>query len=267
MFDVGIAEQHAVTMAAGLAFGGLHPVVCVYATFLNRAFDQLLMDCALHRAGVTLVLDRAGITGTDGASHNGMWDMSVTGMVPGLRLSAPRDAAELARALHEAVEVSDAPTVIRFSKQNPPAPLPAVRAHGNVDVLAEPAELGPDEPVELLLVGLGEMATTAMAVREKLTAQGHTVRVVDPRWCLPVPDDLVALARRAGAVAVLEDNLVVGGVGSQVLMALREAGLQVPVYLHGIPKRFLPHASRGEVLEEIGLTPDAVADRLTAALS
>jgi 1-deoxy-D-xylulose-5-phosphate synthase len=264
VFDVGIAEQHAVTMASGLAFGGLHPVVCVYATFLNRAFDQLLMDCALHRAGVTFILDRAGITGTDGPSHNGMWDMSVTGLVPGLRLCAPRDAEELGRALREAVDVADGPTVIRFSKQNPPGALPAVRSVGLVDVLAEPSS---DDTVELLLVGLGEMATTAMAVSEKLSAQGHRVRVVDPRWCLPVSDDLVGLARTAGAVAVLEDNLVVGGVGSQVSAALREAGLSVPVHLHGIPKRFLSHASRGELLEEIGLTPDAVADQLHAALT
>jgi 1-deoxy-D-xylulose-5-phosphate synthase len=264
VFDVGIAEQHAVTMASGLAFGGLHPVVCVYATFLNRAFDQLLMDCALHRAGVTLVLDRAGITGTDGASHNGMWDMSITGLVPGLRLTAPRDPDELGRALREAVDVHDGPTVIRFSKQNPPAPLPAVRSVGAVDVLGEPST---DDAVELLLVGLGEMATTGMAVAEKLAAQGHSVRVVDPRWCVPVPDDLVEMARSAGAVAVLEDNLVVGGVGSQVTAAVRDAGLSVPVHLHGIPKRFLPHASRGEVLEEIGLTPDAIADGLHASLS
>jgi 1-deoxy-D-xylulose-5-phosphate synthase len=210
------------------------------------------------------VLDRAGITGTDGASHNGMWDMSITGLVPGLRLTAPRDPDELGRALREAVDVHDGPTVIRFSKQNPPAPLPAVRAIGSVDVLAEPST---DDAVELLLVGLGEMATTGMAVAEKLAAQGHSVRVVDPRWCVPVPDDLVEMARSAGAVAVLEDNLVVGGVGSQVTAAVRDAGLSVPVHLHGIPKRFLTHASRGEVLEEIGLTPDAIADRLHAALS
>ena len=263
VFNVGIAEQHAVTMASGLAYGGLHPVVCVYATFLNRAFDQLLMDCALHRAGVTFVLDRAGISGTDGASQNGMWDMSVTGLVPGLRLCAPRDPEELGRALREAVDVDDGPTVIRFSKQNAPAVLPALRTVGSVDVLAETSG---DSPVELLLIGLGEMASTAMAVSEKLTAQGHTVRVVDPRWCLPVSEDLVDLARTAGAVAVLEDNLAVGGVGSQVTAAVGEAGLSVPVHVHGIPKRFLQHGSRGEVLEEIGLTPDAVADQLHAVL-
>ncbi|MEO8829889.1 1-deoxy-D-xylulose-5-phosphate synthase [Lapillicoccus sp.] len=263
VFDVGIAEQHAVTMASGLAFGGLHPVVAVYATFLNRAFDQLVMDCALHHAGVTFVLDRAGITGSDGASHNGMWDMSITGLVPGLRLTAPRDAHELGRAVREAVDVNDAPTVIRFSKQNPPARIPAMRSVGTVDVLAEP---GPADGVELLLVGLGEMAATAMSVAEKLTAQGHGVRVVDPRWCLPVSEDLVTLARDAAAVAVIEDNLVVGGVGSQMAVVLHEAGLDVPVHLHGIPKRFLSHGSRGEVLEEIGLTPDAIADRLHAVL-
>ncbi|MEI2764437.1 MAG: 1-deoxy-D-xylulose-5-phosphate synthase [Dermatophilaceae bacterium] len=275
VFDVGIAEQHAVTMAAGLAFGGLHPVVCVYATFLNRAFDQVLMDCALHRAGVTFVLDRAGITGNDGASHNGMWDMSLTGLVPGLHLAAPRDAAELDRALREAVEVADAPTVLRFSKQNPPAPLPALRRQGSVDVLVEPdspretvTDAGAATPadVDLLVVGLGEMATVAVAVAEKLAGNGVPVRVVDPRWCLPVSPDLVALARSAPAVAVIEDNLVVGGVGSQIELALREAGGRSPVHLYGIPKRFLEHASRAEVLEQIRLTPDAVADSLMAAL-
>ncbi|MBK8469551.1 MAG: 1-deoxy-D-xylulose-5-phosphate synthase [Candidatus Phosphoribacter sp.] len=263
VFDVGIAEQHAVTMAAGLAYAGLHPVVCVYATFLNRAFDQLLMDCALHRAGVTVVLDRAGVTGTDGASHNGMWDMTITGLMPGVRVCSPRDAAELDRALDEAVEVSDGPTVIRFSKQNPPSPLPALRTHGSVEVLRDPDE---GQAVDLLVVGIGEMATVAMVVADKLAGDGYGVQVVDPRWCLPVSADLVELARHASAVAVLEDNLVVGGVGSQVAHAMREAGLQQPVHLHGIPKRFLGHASRGEILEEIGLTPEAIADELAATM-
>ncbi len=263
VFDVGIAEQHALTMAAGLAYAGLHPVVCVYATFLNRAFDQLLMDCAMHRAGVTVVLDRAGVTGTDGASHNGMWDMTLTGLMPGVRVCAPRDAAELDRALDEAVAVSDGPTVIRFSKQNPPAPMPAVREVGAVDVLRDPE---PGQDVDLLIVGVGEMAATAMAVAEKLAGNGLGVQVADPRWCVPVSADLVSLAAGAKAIAVIEDNLVVGGVGSQVTQALREAGLGMPCQLHGIPKRFLAHASRGEVLEEIGLTPEAIADRITATM-
>lgn len=263
VFDVGIAEQHAFTMAAGLAYAGLHPVVCVYATFLNRAFDQLLMDCAMHGAGVTVILDRAGVTGTDGASHNGMWDMTITGLMPGVRVCAPRDAAELDRALGEAVAVADGPTVIRFSKQNPPAPLAAVREVGSVDVLRDPE---PGQLVDLLIVGVGEMATTAMAVAEKLAGSGLGVQVVDPRWCLPVSSDLVGVAADAKAVAVIEDNLVVGGVGSQVTQALREAGLGMPCQLYGIPKRFLGHASRGEVLEEIGLTPEAIADRITATM-
>ena len=263
VFDVGIAEQHAFTMAAGLAYAGLHPVVCVYATFLNRAFDQLLMDCAMHGAGVTVILDRAGVTGTDGASHNGMWDMTITGLMPGVRVCAPRDAAELDRALGEAVAVADGPTVIRFSKQNPPAPLAAVREVGSVDVLRDPE---PGQQVDLLIVGVGEMATTAMAVAEKLAGSGLGVQVVDPRWCLPVSSDLVGVAADVKAVAVIEDNLVVGGVGSQVTQALREAGLGMPCQLYGIPKRFLGHASRGEVLEEIGLTPEAIADRITATM-
>jgi len=263
VFDVGIAEQHALTMAAGLAYAGLHPVVCVYATFLNRAFDQLLMDCAMHSAGVTVILDRAGVTGTDGASHNGMWDMTITGLMPGVRVCAPRDAAELDRALSEAVAVDDGPTVIRFSKQNPPAPLPALREIGSVDVLRDP-ESG--QQVDVLLVGVGEMAATAMAVAEKLAGNGLGVQVVDPRWCVPVSPDLVGAAAGAKAVAVIEDNLVVGGVGSQVAQALREAGLGMPCQLYGIPKRFLGHASRGEVLEEIGLTPEAIADRIAATM-
>ncbi len=264
VFDVGIAEQHALTMAAGLAYAGLHPLVCVYATFLNRAFDQLLMDCALHGAGVTVVLDRAGITGTDGASHNGMWDLTITGLMPGVRVCAPRDAAALHRALDEAVQVDDAPTVLRFSKQNPPSPLPAVRTAGSVDILRDPEE---GEGVDLLVLGIGEMAAVAMTVAEKLAGGGLRVQVADPHWCLPVSPDVVELARAAAEVAVIEDNLVVGGVGSQITQALREAGLTQPVHLHGIPKRFLAHASRAEVLEEVGLTPDAIADRLTATMT
>ncbi len=260
--DVGIAEQHAVTSAAGLAFAGMHPVVAIYATFLNRAFDQLLMDCALHRAGVTFVLDRSGITGPDGPSHHGMWDLSLTGLVPGLRLNAPRDGQQVSRALREAVDVDDAPTVIRFPKGSVAAPVEAVRTVGALDVLHDGGARRPD----VLLVGVGAMAATAVGVAEKLEAEGLRVLVVDPRWVLPVPGDLVDLARSAGAVAVVEDNLVAGGIGSQVALALDAAGVPVPVHPFGIPKRFLDHAKRGQVLEEIGLTPDAVATALRARL-
>ena len=198
IFDVGIAEQHALTMAAGLAFTGLHPVVAVYATFLNRAFDQLLMDCAMHKAGVTFVLDRSGITGPDGASHHGMWDMTISGVVPGLHLAAPRDGQQVARAVRAAVDIADAPSVVRFPKGPVADPVVAVRTSGTVDVLAEPD----DGDVDLLLVGIGSMATTALAAAEKLAAEGVRVRVVDPVWALPVSADLVTLAGAAGRVAV-----------------------------------------------------------------
>jgi 1-deoxy-D-xylulose-5-phosphate synthase len=262
VFDVGIAEQHAVTMAAGLAYSGLHPVVAVYATFLNRAFDQLLMDCALHKAGVTFVLDRAGVTGTDGASHNGMWDMTLTSIVPGLRLAAPRDGDQVRRQLREAVDVSDAPTVIRFPKGDVAEPLREVRRHGDVDVLFETG----DGDVDVLLVGIGAFAGLGIDVGEKLAAHGRSVRVVDPRWVLPVSNDILDLARSARAVAVVEDNLVSGGVGSAVTLAAREAGIDAPIHLYGIPKRFLHHASRGQVLEELGLTADSVSVDLEARL-
>jgi 1-deoxy-D-xylulose-5-phosphate synthase len=263
VFDVGIAEQHAVTMAAGLSFAGLHPVVAVYATFLNRAFDQLLMDCALHRQGVTFVLDRAGVTGTDGASHNGMWDMSVVGIVPGLRLAAPRDGSQIRRALREAVLVEDAPTVVRFPKGSVAEPIEAVGTQGSLDVLHEP---DPDR-VDLLVVSVGAMAGVALGVAEKLTAAGVTVRVVDPRWVLPISTDLVEAAQRAGAVAVVEDNIVGGGIGAALIQALADAEAEPrPVWCYGIPKRFLDHGSRGQVLESIGLTPDVIATSLTQRL-
>ena len=263
VFDVGIAEQHAVTMASGLAYAGLHPVVAVYATFLNRAFDQLLMDCALHHAGVTFILDRAGVTGSDGASHNGMWDMTLTSIVPGLRLAAPRDGEQVRLQLREAVDVSDGPTVIRFPKGDVADPLAAVRTVGDVDVLFENA--GGD--VDLLVVGVGAFAGLATEAGEKIAAHGRDVRVVDPRWVLPVSDDVVELAGRAGAVAVVEDNLVSGGIGSAVTLAVREAGLDVPVHTYGIPKRFLDHASRGQILEELGLTADQVVADLEPRLA
>jgi 1-deoxy-D-xylulose-5-phosphate synthase len=260
VFDVGIAEQHAVTMASGLAFAGLHPVVAVYATFLNRAFDQLLMDAALHRAGITFVLDRAGVTGSDGPSHNGMWDMTIASIVPGLRLAAPRDGQQVRRQLREAIDVTDAPTVIRFPKGDVGDPVPAVRQHGSLDILHETDPTGCD----LLIVGVGAFASLAVDVAAKLEALGERVTAVDPRWVLPVSPDLVDLARTASAVAVVEDNLVSGGIGSAVTLALREAGIEVPVHQHGIPKRFLDHASRGQVLEAVGLTADAVATSLAA---
>ncbi|HQR28332.1 MAG TPA: 1-deoxy-D-xylulose-5-phosphate synthase [Nocardioides sp.] len=252
-FDVGIAEQHAATSAAGLAMGGLHPVVAVYATFLNRAFDQVLMDVALHRCGVTFVLDRAGVTGDDGASHNGMWDMSVLQVVPGLRLAAPRDAPRLRELLDEAVAVDDAPTVVRFPKGPPPADLPTLGKAGGTDVLVR------DGARDVLVVGVGSMATTAVGVAERLVAQGIGVTVVDPRWVKPVDPALVELAAQHRLVVSIEDNGRVGGCGAVLLQTLTEAGVTTPFRLHAVPQEFLAHAKRAAILERIGLTAQAIA--------
>ncbi|MFX0537047.1 1-deoxy-D-xylulose-5-phosphate synthase [Ornithinimicrobium sp. Y1847] len=266
VFDVGIAEQHAVAMAAGLSYAGMHPVVCIYATFLNRAFDQLLMDCALHRQRVTFVLDRAGITGTDGASHNGMWDLTLLGMVPGIHVIAPRDGQQVALAVREAVEIADGPSVVRFPKGSVGQTVDAVRRHGTVDILRDVDEDAADQPIDLLLVGIGAMAQTALEVADKLYAESHRVMVVDPRWVLPISDDLVDLARGARRVAVVEDALV-GGIAGRVEESLALAGLQIPVHAYGIPHEFLDHGSRGQVLDRIGLTADPIASALSGVLA
>ncbi|WP_405440069.1 1-deoxy-D-xylulose-5-phosphate synthase [Streptomyces niveus] len=263
VWDVGIAEQHATVSAAGLATGGLHPVVAVYATFLNRAFDQLLMDVALHRCGVTFVLDRAGVTGVDGPSHNGMWDMSVLQCVPGLRIAAPRDAAQLRALLRESVDVSDAPTVLRFPKESVGETIPAVGRTGGLDILRRPEDGAPD----VLLVSVGALAGVCLGTAELLAARGIGCTVVDPRWVKPVDEALAPLAERHRIVAVVEDNSRSGGVGWAVGQALRDAGVDVPLRTFGIPEQFLAHAKRGEVLADIGLTPVEIAGRISAALA
>ncbi|MEU5645655.1 1-deoxy-D-xylulose-5-phosphate synthase [Streptomyces milbemycinicus] len=269
VWDVGIAEQHAAVSAAGLATGGLHPVFAVYATFLNRAFDQLLMDVALHKCGVTFVLDRAGVTGTDGPSHNGMWDMSVLQVVPGLRVAAPRDADQLRAQLREALDVADAPTVIRFPKESVGEPIPALGRVGGMDVLRhggpEPADRGGGGDV--LLVVAGVMAQVGLVAAELLAERGIGCTVVDPRWVKPVDPALPGLAARHRAVAVIEDNSRTGGVGAAVAQALRDAEVDLPVRTFGIPEAFLAHAKRGEVLADIGLTPAEIAGRIGAALA
>ncbi|MEU5615221.1 1-deoxy-D-xylulose-5-phosphate synthase [Streptomyces sparsogenes] len=269
VWDVGIAEQHAAVCAAGLATGGLHPVVAVYATFLNRAFDQVLMDVALHECGVTFVLDRAGVTGTDGPSHNGMWDMSVLQVVPGLRIAAPRDADQLRAQLREALDVDDAPTVVRFPKESVGEPVPALARVGGMDVLRhggpEPADRGGGGDV--LLVVAGAMARVGLEAAELLAERGIGATVVDPRWVKPVDPALPGLAARHRAVAVVEDNSRTGGVGTAVAQALRDAEVDLPVRAFGIPEAFLPHAKRGEVLADIGLTPAEIAGRIGAALA
>ncbi|WP_042363766.1 1-deoxy-D-xylulose-5-phosphate synthase [Streptacidiphilus neutrinimicus] len=265
IYDVGIAEQHAAVSAAGLATGGLHPVVAVYATFLNRAFDQVLMDVALHRCGVTFVLDRAGVTGADGASHNGMWDMSILQVVPGLRLAAPRDADQLRAQLREAVEVEDAPTVVRYSKGNVGPAVAAVGRVGGMDVLLDGSVDGAD--ADVLIVSVGAMAQTCLDAADKLAAQGIAVTVVDPRWVKPVDPELAPLAARHRAVVTVEDNGRVGGVGATIAQALRDAGVDVPLRDLGIPQQFLDHATRDEILQEIGLTAEGVAEKAAALVA
>jgi 1-deoxy-D-xylulose-5-phosphate synthase len=260
IWDVGIAEQHAVVSAAGLATGGLHPVVAVYATFLNRAFDQLLMDVALHRCGVTFVLDRAGVTGVDGPSHNGIWDMSVLQVVPGLRIAAPRDADRLREELREAVDVDDAPTVIRFPKESVGEPVVAVARAGGMDVLHRSTD-----PV-VLLVAVGVLAPVCLQTADLLAGSGIRCTVVDPRWVKPVDEQLPVLAARHELVAVVEDNSRASGVGSAVGQALRDAGVDVPLRTFGIPEQFLAQGGRGEVLAGVGLTPVEIAGRIGAAL-
>lgn len=261
VFDVGIAEQHAVTSAAGLAMGGLHPVVAIYATFMNRAFDQVLMDVALHDCGVTFVVDRAGVTGDDGASHNGMWDMSIFQVVPTMRLAAPRDGARVRELLREAVAVDDAPTLVRLPKGAPPEDVEAVGSAGSMDVLVrQGAE-------DVLVVGIGSMAVPAVEVAERLGQQGIGVTVVDPRWVKPWDDAIVELARRHRLVVCIEDNGIVGGCGSTLLQLLNERRVETPVRLHGIPQEFLDHAKRPVILERIGLTPQAIARGIVEEIS
>ncbi|MFI5888633.1 1-deoxy-D-xylulose-5-phosphate synthase [Actinoplanes sp. NPDC051513] len=260
-YDVGIAEQHAATSAAGLAMGGLHPVVAVYATFLNRAFDQVLLDVAMHRLPVTFVLDRAGITGPDGPSHYGIWDMSVFGVVPGLRIAAPRDAATLREELREAVAVDDGPTIVRFPTGSVAPETPAVRRFGQVDVLRE------GDRKDVLLVAVGSFAGIGLEVADRLAEQGYGVTVVDPRWVRPVAIELIGLAGQHRMVVTLEDGIRAGGVGDAVASALRDSAIDVPLRDFGVPTGFHPHGTRAEILTALGLTAQDIARDVTEWVS
>lgn len=259
VYDVGIAEQHAVASAAGLAFGGLHPVVAMYATFMNRAFDQVLMDVALHNAGVTFVLDRAGVTGPDGPSHHGIWDLAMLQLVPHIRIAVPRDAERLQEELREAVAVDDAPTVIRFPKGGVSAPLPAIeRLADGVDVLVR------DGAEDVLIVGIGPFAHLAVEVATRLRAQGIGATVVDPRWVIPVQPSIIELAASHRLVITLEDGIRVGGIGTRVRQVLREAGVDTAVDELGVPDEFIAHATREQILDDAGLTAAKIAHDVVA---
>jgi 1-deoxy-D-xylulose-5-phosphate synthase len=259
VFDVGIAEQHAVTSAAGMAFGGLHPVVAVYATFMGRAFDQVLMDVALHKAGVTFVLDRAGVTGPDGASHHGMWDLAMLQIVPGIRIASPRDGKRLIEELNEAIEVSDAPTVIRFPKGSVSQEIEAVRRlDDGVDVLMEsPAK-------DVLILTVGSMAHMGLQVAKMLADQGIGATVIDPRWVIPVPKSVVNLASKHRLVVTIEDGIRVGGIGTRVRQDLRAAQVDTALSEIGLPDEFLEHASRDEILDRVGLNAQDISREIVA---
>lgn len=259
VIDVGIAEQHAATSAAGLAFGGLHPVVAVYATFINRAFDQVLMDVALHNAGVTFVLDRSGVTGPDGPSHHGVWDLAIMQVVPGIRLAAPRDGKRLREELREALSIDDGPTVIRFPKGTIPADIDAERRTSDgVDVLREAAHK------DVLIVAIGAFGKLGLDVADRLSQQGIGGTVVDPRWVVPVPQSVIEMARDHRLVITLEDGIRVGGIGTRIRQDLRSAGVDTAVDELGLPDEFLEHASRDEILAAAGLTAQDIARDVVA---
>jgi 1-deoxy-D-xylulose-5-phosphate synthase len=264
VFDVGIAEQHAMTCAAGMAMGGLHPVVAIYATFLNRAFDQLLMDVALHKLPVTIALDRAGVTGPDGASHHGMWDGSILQVVPGLKIAWPRDATRIGELLSEAVAVSDGPTVLRYPKGTVGAEAEAIGKLGGMDVLARPAEgLAND----VLLAGAGPMAVVCVLAAERLADHGIGVTVVDPRWVKPLDEALASAAREYRLVVTAEDNGRAGGFGDAVSRLLRDHDVDTPVRTFGLPQEFLDHGDRGQILDDHGLAPQHLARAITEAVA
>ena len=251
--DVGIAEQHAVTSAAGMAFAGLHPVVAIYSSFLNRAFDQLLLDVALHKAGVTFVLDRAGITGDDGPSHHGIWDMALTGIVPTLSLAAPRDGARLKEVLRESLDISDAPTVIRFPKGAVTADIPAFERRDGIDVLYR------GESADVLLVSVGAMAPLAVEAASQAYREGVGVTVIDPRWVKPLPQSLISMADRYKSVVVVEDGIAHGGIASALSEMFRSAGLDTPIHSIGVPLTFIEHSKRAEILSDLGITSQNIA--------
>jgi 1-deoxy-D-xylulose-5-phosphate synthase len=257
-FDVGIAEQHATTAAAGMAYAGLHPVFAVYSTFLNRAFDQLLLDVALHKAGVTFVLDRAGITGDDGPSHNGIWDLALTGIVPTLHVAAPRDGQQLKETLREALDISDAPSLIRFPKGVVNPDIPAFERRDGVDVLYR------GESADILLISIGAFAAIAVEAAGQAYREGVGVTVIDPRWVKPLPKSLVTMAQRYKSVVVLEDGIKHGGIASTVSELFRESQINVPVHSIGVPLTFLEHAKRSEILEDLGITVQNITRSLVA---
>jgi 1-deoxy-D-xylulose-5-phosphate synthase len=257
-FDVGIAEQHAVTSAAGMAFAGLHPVVALYSTFLNRAFDQLLLDVALHKAGVTFVLDRAGVTGDDGPSHHGIWDLALSGIVPTLHVAAPRDGAQLRETFNEALSISNAPSLVRFPKGAVQKDIPAFERRDGIDVLYR------GESADVLLVSIGAMAAITVEAAAQAYREGVGVTVIDPRWVKPLPASLITMAQRYKCAVVVEDGVRHGGIASTISEMFRDADLDIPIHSIGVPLTFIEHSKRGEILSDLGMTAQNIARDLVS---
>jgi 1-deoxy-D-xylulose-5-phosphate synthase len=259
--DVGIAEQHAVTSAAGLSYAGMHPVIAIYSTFLNRAFDQLLLDVALHNAGVTFVLDRSGITGDDGPSHHGIWDLALTGIVPNMHVGAPRDGARLKEILRQSVAIQNAPSMIRFPKGAVPADIPALERISGTDILHR------GENKQVLLISVGSMASMAMEVAGLAKKQSIEITVIDPLWVKPISPDVIAMCGQYGTVIVMEDGIKHAGIASTISEALREAGSNCVLHSIGVPLEFIEHSKRNEILEDLAITPAEIVQQISGWIS
>ena len=259
--DVGIAEQHAVTSAAGLAYAGVHPVIAIYSTFLNRAFDQLLLDVALHNAGVTFVLDRAGITGDDGPSHHGIWDLALTGIVPNMRVGAPRDGARLKEILRECVSIENAPSMLRFPKGAVPADIPAVERIAGADLLHRAASK------KVLLISIGAMATMALEIAQIAKEQSLDITVIDPVWVKPISPAVIAMCSEYSTVVVLEDGIKHAGIASAISESLRDAGINCSLHSIGVPLEFIEHSKRNEILDDLEITPAAIVQQIAGWIS
>ena len=236
-----------------MAFTGLHPVVAVYSTFLNRAFDQMLLDVALHKAGVTFVLDRSGITGDDGPSHHGIWDLALTGIVPTMHVAAPRDGARLRELLNEAIEINDAPSMIRFPKGAVTSDIPAFERRDGIDVLYR------GESADVLMISVGAMASVAVEAASQAYREGVGVTVIDLRWVKPLPSSLITMVERYSTLVVVEDGIRHAGIGSSISELLRDAGIDIPLHSIGVPLEFIEHSKRSEILSDLGITAQNIA--------
>jgi 1-deoxy-D-xylulose-5-phosphate synthase len=258
-FDVGIAEQHAVTGAAGMAMGGLRPVVALYSTFLNRAWDQVVYDVALHRLPVIFCLDRAGITGPDGPSHHGVYDLAMLSRVPGMRVLAPSSVQELQQMLHDATELADTgPVAIRYPRGQ--ARQVAEHAVGS-GLRARVARRASGPAAESVCVlAVGKLLAPAEKAAEIVAGDRIDVTVWDVRSCAPLDEQMLADAATHRAVITVEDGVREGGIGMTIADRIGAIAPAVPVHVRGIPAQFIPHAaSPDHILGQLGLDAEGIA--------